>query len=282
MPAMEDIQLIYSNPYEQVKALCHRVKEPNGVFDIPRQLLAQAWSALGRQSILIPVPGHLGTPDDMTVLCGRIRDCGRAKRINIIEMLRGDARPSLCEAKRRGDKLPDVTFTINGEETSAEDIALLSKTFDIVLVDNVLDSGRTAQAAQRALGVPCKLITLGSTGRSGVPLPKLWYDIVRVSNQDNDRADYERVKTLVEHDDNCPAAIRYLSDWDYGTENIGAALASIDGVRATPTDPRATGDRVIHADGGYALCQASSNLYNAYYLVREFPRGDFQSYSGKS
>jgi len=281
MVSTDKLGLIYSNPYDEVRDLCHTVKTPGGFLDIPRSMLYQMMSAVGekgRRTVLVPIPGHDGTPDYTLDICISIRNYARWKDIRIIDALRGQPRESLCECKQNG-KDPnaiDIVFRFNNSSDGidAEQVATLSKSYDIVLVDNVIDSGRTAAAAEKALGVPCKLITLGSTGQSGLPMPKLYYTVVRLENQGIDQEDYKAVKALIDRDGNYEQAIHYMSNWDYGGENLDVAECAYEGFRATPTDPRERGDKKLHEADGYILCRSESSVYDAFYLVREVPRQD--------
>lgn len=278
MVSTDKFGLIYSNPYDEVRDLCHAVKEQDGWLAIPKRILNQAISALGHKTILIPIPGHLGNAESNLDICYAIRNKAPQKDIRVIDALRGQPRESLCEYKQHGEEpnTIDIVFQFNdsSDGIDAEGIALLAKTFDIVLVDNVIDSGRTAEAAQKALELPCKLITLGSTGQSGLPMPKLYYTVVRLENQGIDQEDYEAVKALIDRDGNYEQAIHYMSNWDYGGENLDVAECAYEGFRATPTDPRERGDKKLHEADGYILCRSESSVYDAFYLVREIPRQD--------
>lgn len=273
------MQLIYSNPYGEVRDLCHAVKTPGGFLDIPRSMLYQIVSAVGekgRRTVLIPIPGHDGTPDYTLDICISIRNYARWKDIRIIDALRGRKRESLCDLKHQGKDIADVkvAFHLNDKEIDAEQVATLSRSYDIVLVDNVIDSGRTAAAAEKALGVPCKLITIGTTGQSGLPMPKLYYEVIRLSDQDADQESFIAVKTLVDRDGNYEEAVRYLSNWDYGHENADTALCDEEGLRASVTDPKSRCEKILDRRDGYCLCHSKTDFYEAYYLVKELSRED--------
>lgn len=276
MKNADNIKLLYSNPYEEVRDLCHAVKTPGGFLDVPKKIYFQAGSALGRRTVLVPVPGHDGTPNHTLDMCISIRNNNPWKDIRIVDALRGHKRPSLCEIKQQGGDPNDikVAFHVNLNEIEPDQVKTLAKSFDIVLVDNVVDSGRTALAAQKAIGVPCGLITIGSTGASGLPMPKLYYEVVRVSNQDIDQEAYEAMKTIVDRDGNYEEAVRYLSNLDYGAENLSVALSDNEGMRATATDPKSLADKVIDTRDSYFLCRSKGTLYDAFYLVKEVPRED--------
>lgn len=94
-----------------------------------------------------------------------------------------------------------------------------------------------------------------------------YYEIVRLANQWPE-TDYEEVENMIRRGW-LKKALEYMSNWDYGGENIGAALA-LGQMRDTILDDKSTGDKIIYEKDGYYLCEAHcpSGLYDAYYLVR--------------
>lgn len=96
----------------------------------------------------------------------------------------------------------------------------------------------------------------------------LYYEIVRLdTNNPGDRESFETVKKLVKRGWT-RKAIEFLSEWDYGGENIDTARA-LHQMRDTVLDEPS--DNVVNYDGHYHLCTACdpSGLYEAYYLVAE-------------
>lgn len=275
------MELIYSNPYhstptDEIRGLCYRVKEEFGWRSIPKNVLYQMASALGPKTVLVPVPGHGGRAGYTMDICFALSNYATWKDIRIVDALIGNAHPSLCKIKHDGGETSDipVVFTLNGDEINAEQVKTLSEKFDVVLLDNVIDSGRTAREAKKALGVSCKLITIGTTGQSGLPIPKLYYEVVRLSDQDADQESFIAVKTLVDRDGDYEEAVRYLSDWDYGHENADVALCDEEGLRASVTDPKSRSEKILDRRDGYCLCHSKTDFYEAYYLVKELPRED--------
>ena len=97
----------------------------------------------------------------------------------------------------------------------------------------------------------------------------LYYEIVRLdTNEPGNREDFETVRKMVRRGWT-HKAIEFLSDWDYGGENLDRARA-LGEIRDTILDNRSTNDRIVVTDGDYALCESHcpSGLYEAYYLVR--------------
>ncbi len=102
-----------------------------------------------------------------------------------------------------------------------------------------------------------------------------FYEIVRLEEEGPDREDYAHVHRLVNRGW-VKKAIEYLSQWDYGSENVGTALY-LQRVWDTPTDSRERTDYVVRSLKGYHLCAANAcrnGGYAAYYLTREIPESE--------
>lgn len=96
----------------------------------------------------------------------------------------------------------------------------------------------------------------------------LYYEIVRLdTNEPGDREDFETVRKMVRRGWT-RKAIEFLSNWDYGGENLDSARA-LGEMRDTILDNRSSYDRIVATDGDYALCESHcpTGLYEAYYLV---------------
>lgn len=96
-----------------------------------------------------------------------------------------------------------------------------------------------------------------------------FYEIVRLESSGPDTDDFTAVKNLVKRGW-LRKALEYLSGWDYGSENIAAAVA-LGEMRDTVTDPMGAhnSESVLYEQNGRYLCQSAcpSGLYDAYYLV---------------
>lgn len=96
----------------------------------------------------------------------------------------------------------------------------------------------------------------------------LYYEIVRLDDQNSVNADlFDTVRKMVQRGW-LKKAMDFLSQWDYGDENLAAAHA-LGEIRDTITDPLALRfDSNLRQEGNYALCESHcSSGYNAYYLV---------------
>lgn len=196
--------LLYSKPYYNdaegadprsgdTYRYCQLAKK--NAYRIPKAFLDAYDRCLPPKCILIPVPGHRGNTEANLDLCNALKKAaGISRDIRRIDALRCDPHESLCEAKRQG-KDPtgiDIRMHINAKETSREDLQMLNKTFQIVLVDNVMDTGRTLRAAAEALGLEdVKAITLGYTGNDeGIYNPIRMLDTLTAALDDSYELDY--------------------------------------------------------------------------------------------
>ena len=98
----------------------------------------------------------------------------------------------------------------------------------------------------------------------------MYYEIIRLDNQQADQETFREVKRLVKRG-RLHKAINYLAQWDYGPENIGPARY-LERIWETPTDGREKTDQEIKVtrDGRYHLCMADPTRnggYEAYYLT---------------
>lgn len=263
---MEPITLIHGLRYDSVRELCRKIKTPPYLIDVPRTLIR----SIPRRAALIPVPGHEGKATYTFELAISLRNyCNMwdNKDVEVFDILEGDPRESLCELKQQG-KNPDkvkTTFRPNGSYQE-EDIS----DRPLVLIDNVVDTGRTARAAQQALGRPCLLAVIGDTGRSGICTPLWSYAIVSLSSHDmTNLDDFLAVDNRI-NDGRYEQAMEYLLQWDYGGENLDSARV-YDRLYPGPTDSREPSDKVLLTRDGYHLCFSDSYAYKAYYLTKDFP-----------
>lgn len=94
-----------------------------------------------------------------------------------------------------------------------------------------------------------------------------YYEIARFSDQWPEMEEYNEVNKMVSRGW-VRKAIDYMSNWDYGSENIATAI-SLGTLRENVLDTQ--DDTILKQMNGYYLCKSEcpSGLYNAIYLVRE-------------
>lgn len=239
--------LLYSKPYYNdaegadprsgdTYRYCQLVKKKIAHW-FPIAFLAEYAHNLPLECILIPVPGHSGYTGPNLDLCNTLRKAaGVSRDIRVIDALRCDPHESLCEAKRQGKDTAgiDIRMHINAKQTSREDLQMLNKTIQIVLVDNVMDTGRTLRAAAEALGLEDILaITLGYTGNDeGIYNPCRMLDTLTAALDDSyelgyvdyrDEYDAKTVEKCIQAKDLSPL---YEDDaWDEATYQSAREIA---------------------------------------------------------
>lgn len=140
---------------------------------------------LNSNMVLIPVPGHDGDTDATFHLCWQLLKCYRrmygpeVAEPEIANILEGDAHPSLCEVKRNGLPTDDIRVVHHVKNARCHEAVhdFVEAGKRLILVDNVLDTGKTVLAAAKAIGHDCDVLTLGYTGRErGIYNPLGMYD----------------------------------------------------------------------------------------------------------
>lgn len=140
----------------RIRRLAHLVKQ--GDTAALREASALLSSYVPEGSILVPVPSHSGVSTYTKVLADLI---ARRSASTVLDILSSDARPMLYRSKSEGgdpETLPP--FKVSGDVGDR-----LRGASDVILVDNVVDSGVTFQRAHDALkrryGVEAWMLSLG-------------------------------------------------------------------------------------------------------------------------
>ena len=160
------ITVICARPYEEVRAVCHAVKTDPATACIAAAGMAEG---LPDSCVLIPVPSHDGQPGHAltlaTFLAVEARKIG--KNVLVRPYLVGNKRRSLCEVKHEADdpSAVSVTFRFRNPVSDRRDLGtLVGLGMQPVVVDNVVDTGRTVREALRALGTDAPVAAIGDTG----------------------------------------------------------------------------------------------------------------------
>lgn len=165
---MQPLTILGARPYEEVRELCHAVKgcrHSNTPAIIRAAMLLV--EAIDRPTVLVPVPSHTGFATDMFALAGAVcvEAAKRGVPCEVADVLACRPHPSLCDEKHkeRGGHPEDIRIVMYqmGGEKSMERLAGKY----ILLVDNVVDTGKTARAALSALPAANGILAIGNTGR---------------------------------------------------------------------------------------------------------------------
>lgn len=165
------IHIIYSYPYLQSKAVCQDIKKGRQAGTGFDKILKEITEAMPAKSVLIPIPQHGGTAkytDDLAVrIAKKTNFTYPEKTIVVLNTIRGKERDSVCERKRLGQPFDDIDFGFTVTEPERLQ-RFVDSGWDIIFVDNVIDTGTTIKAAAKAAGIgedgQCNVIAIGDTG----------------------------------------------------------------------------------------------------------------------
>lgn len=173
-----ELTVIGARPYEWVRDLCKLVKETPGSAPIETAALLLAPSVPKEKTILIAAPSHNGFPTYTRRLASEIAiQAHRLHGINTADFscLVSNEHESLCEMKRKGIDTAgtNVAVRVVSEEMAQTLRNLHAAGWKFVIVDNVVDTGKTAKACIKAIRaalntivpVTIPVLALGDTGR---------------------------------------------------------------------------------------------------------------------
>ncbi len=138
---------------------------------------------LPEKSVLVPVPGHEGYATHSVRMCAAIlvatakanqTDGAVKKYSTLCDCLSCVPHPSLCVMKHRGEDISRVEVEVQWKNELEKDLfnSYVRDGLVPILVDNVVDTGKTARSCMRRLGVgPVQVIAIGSTGRQDPDWP---------------------------------------------------------------------------------------------------------------
>lgn len=143
------MKVIALGGYPEMRALCHQVKEGEiKALEKAANLMAEH---ITKDDVLIPIPGRFGRALYTLSLAIRIAYKTGCKVENC---LKGEKRPSLCDLKKEGLPLEVPVFTRGYS---------VPEGVRYILIDNVYDTGMTAEAARKALRRKCKVLVIAVT-----------------------------------------------------------------------------------------------------------------------
>jgi hypothetical protein len=102
-----------------------------------------------------------------------------------------------------------------------------------------------------------------------------YYEIVRIANEGPDQETFQDIHKQARRGW-YRKVVEYLSNWDYGDENLTAAI-SLNELRDNVLD--SPGDNVLYEKGDYTLCKANdiTGIYEAYYLVKAVNESEIEN-----
>lgn len=119
-------------------------------------------------SILIPIPSHGGKSTYTKVLAKELANMSRAR---VMDILRSEPREMLYKSKKLGGDPGSVDLKFMGINGNVEKIKqILHTASNVILIDNVVDSGVTYEQAHRKIlelyGVDAWMLSLGVVEKS--------------------------------------------------------------------------------------------------------------------
>lgn len=159
--------------YGSVRNLAHEVK--SGDIDAIDKASLIMMNYVPANSILIPIPSHTGKATYTLTLANFI---AKRTKSRVLDILSSDAREMLYKQKMRGVDVGKINL---GFRTDKKDEIgkLLHSVRNVILIDNVIDSGATYEQAKSVIkdtyGVDAWLLSLGA-----IENPKnKTYDVIR-------------------------------------------------------------------------------------------------------
>lgn len=163
---MSGLNVIGARPYAEVRDDCHALKAALSPWDPSVVRCAGHITGQVGDCFLVPVPSHTGRATHSLLLAREISAQLRRKdRLCIIaDILSEEPHRSLCEAEHSGDGTAgiDVKVVIR-DKTGLGLLVRNHSRMPAFLVDNVVDTGKTARACMEAFPFD-GIIAVGDTG----------------------------------------------------------------------------------------------------------------------
>lgn len=166
------MRIVYAKPYNEVRDLCYNVKESKPCPALP-VFYDEASASMPVKAVLIPMPGSGGIASYTNEMAHELamsinrQSCG--KTAVVLNCLVGSVRDSVCRRKEAGEPFDDIEFGFRfvNEEAKVRLEKFIRAGWDVILVDNVIDTGTTARAAMQAMELSdaeCGVLAIGDTG----------------------------------------------------------------------------------------------------------------------
>lgn len=162
----QDINLLFGLPYERVREDCHLIKDGND--DTMWKWAPIIAKRLPNKCLFIPVPGREGTAKQTASLVIKIQTemMKTGKESKYFAVITGKPRRSLCEMKKAGYPIEDIDLGLKlvHKNTRSKLDNYISMGYTPILVDNVIDTGKTVRDCLKLLPNNTKVVVLGDTG----------------------------------------------------------------------------------------------------------------------
>ena len=163
-----ELNIVFAKKYTEVRDLCHEMKR--GDVSVISPFLDEIAEALPPKCVLVPMPQSSGRAEYTEKLAVTIaqhcNSLGTDKTAVVLDCLCGYVRDSVCGRKAKGEPFDDIDFGFvyrGGADSRVK--AFVEKGWEVILVDNVVDTGTTATAAITALNInKVGVLALGNTG----------------------------------------------------------------------------------------------------------------------
>ena len=163
-----ELNIVFAKKYTEVRDLCHEMK--HGDVSVISPFLDEIAEALPNKSLLIPMPQSSGkaeyTKKMALAIAEHCNNLGTDKTAVVLDGLCGYVHDSVCGRKAKGEPFDDIEFGFVYRDRADKRVkALVELGWEIILVDNVVDTGTTASAAIAALNInKVSVLALGDTG----------------------------------------------------------------------------------------------------------------------
>ena len=166
------MRIIFAKKYNEVRDLCHDVKETKPCPGLP-VFYDEASAAMPVKAVLVPMPGSGGIASYTADMAYELAKNSNAQFVGktavVLNCLVGSIRDSVCRRKEAGEPFDDIQFGFRfGSSEARERLEKFIRAgWDVILVDNVIDTGTTARAAMQAMGLTdtqCGILAIGDTG----------------------------------------------------------------------------------------------------------------------
>ena len=168
---MKELKVICALPYSKVRECCHAIKGAWSLNDSAvRRCASRIASGLG-DCILVPAPSHTGPATDALVLAQAICSemVSRGHVCVVCDVLAAVPHRSLCEAKHNGEDPSTIKIMVYRKDNADNGFLVTNESLSpayrlpVRLVDNVIDTGRTARACMKVLPFDA-VVAVGDTG----------------------------------------------------------------------------------------------------------------------